>query len=70
MNKLRFIDDPARPGVINMAIDDTLARLIADFDVEAIFRVYGWLTPTLSIGYHQNPVKRLDLKSCLNLGVD
>ena len=70
MNKLRFIDDPARAGIINMAIDDTLAQFAEEFDTETIFRVYSWLRPTLSLGYHQKPEERVNFENCLRFGVD
>jgi len=52
-----------------MAIDDTLARFIKDYDEESLLRVYCWLTPTLSVGYHQKPDQRLDFDNCLRFGV-
>jgi len=70
VNKLRFIDDPVRVGAVNMALDDTLARFAEEFDPETIFRIYGWLTPTLSLGYHQRSGERVNFENCLRLGVD
>jgi len=53
-----------------MSIDDTMAQLAKDLDMDAVFRLYGWLTPTLSLGYHQRPEMRIDFGNCASFGVD
>jgi len=53
-----------------MALDDTLAQFAESFDTGAIFRVYSWLNPTLSLGYHQKPEERVNFENCLRFGVD
>ena len=64
MNNLRFIDDPARNGAINMAIDDLLARKAEKSHSSVVFRVYKWDSPTLSCGFHQRVERRIDFDSC------
>lgn len=64
MNNLRFINDPARNGALNMAIDDLLARQTNKPKSLATFRLYRWNKPTLSCGFHQRVEKRVDFESC------
>ena len=48
----RFLATPPLPGAENMALDEALLRR-AQATGEAVFRVYGWATPTLSLGRNQ-----------------
>ncbi|MCD6163541.1 MAG: hypothetical protein J7K40_14165 [candidate division Zixibacteria bacterium] len=64
MNSLRFINDPARNGALNMAIDDLLACRAVESKVSVVFRLYRWSKPTLSCGFHQRIEKRVDFESC------
>lgn len=43
---------PNADGICNMALDEALMRRAARTG-EAVFRVYGWSTPTLSLGRNQ-----------------
>lgn len=47
----RLILDPPADGVWNMGVDCALLHSSAS----PVLRLYGWDTPTLSIGYAQNP---------------
>ncbi len=64
MNSFRFIDDPARAGALNMAIDDLLARQAGNAGALLVFRLYSWCSPVLSIGFHQRLERRVNLESC------
>ena len=70
MNKLRFIDDSARAGELNMAIDDLLACQAGQDGTPVIFRLYSWSRPTLSCGFHQRIEQRVDFGSCRRYKVD
>jgi lipoate-protein ligase A len=64
MKTLRFIDDPARDGELNMAIDDLLAHQAGNSGAPIVFRLYSWSHPTLSCGFHQRVEQRVNLESC------
>jgi lipoate-protein ligase A len=69
VNSLRFIDDQARDGALNMAIDDFLALEAEKSGTPTVMRLYRWERPTLSCGYHQKIEKRINLESCAKLRV-
>ncbi|HWE43160.1 MAG TPA: lipoate--protein ligase family protein [Gemmatimonadaceae bacterium] len=48
----RLLVTPPLGGAENMAVDETLLRRAADTG-EAVFRVYAWAGPTLSLGRNQ-----------------
>jgi lipoate-protein ligase A len=64
VNSLRFIDDQARDGALNMALDDFLALEAEKPGKPTVLRLYQWERPTLSCGYHQKIEKRINLESC------
>lgn len=60
----RLLIDPPADGPWNMAVDETLLRTAADFNV-ATLRFYEWAEPTLSLGYFQSYSDRgLHAASC------
>lgn len=54
METLRLIIDDPAPGVVNMAVDETLLARAVDDPAEAAVRLYGWSEPTVSVGYAQD----------------
>ncbi len=58
---------PADDGARNMAIDHALLDRAARTD-EAVFRIYGWARPTLSLGVHEKA--RLDPDVAAARGID
>ena len=48
----RFINDTARTGPWNMAVDEMLFDMVASSGTP-VLRFYSWIQPTLSIGYFQ-----------------
>lgn len=66
--QVRFIDSPPLAGDFNMACDFTLTSNMLS-DGEAIFRLYSWKKPTISLGYHQH-VEDIDLNRCAHDGID
>ena len=52
MTNIRFIDSPPLDGEFNMSCDYTLAVQAKPGD-DAVLRIYTWLKPTISIGFHQ-----------------
>lgn len=57
MQHVRLIFDPPASGSWNMAVDEALLSTCSD-SAATTLRVYGWSTPTLSLGYFQPYVER------------
>lgn len=64
-----FLRTPADDGPYNMALDEALMRRAAQTG-DAVFRLYGWSVPTLSLGrnqrardcYDEEAASRLDVR--------
>ena len=67
MRWLFFLTPPA-DGAENMALDDALMRRAARTG-EAVFRVYGWSAPTLSLGRNQRARDCYDLTAAREAGI-
>ncbi|HMC56285.1 MAG TPA: hypothetical protein VKH19_13980 [Gemmatimonadaceae bacterium] len=67
MHWLFFVSPPA-DGPANMALDDALMRRAARTG-EAVFRVYGWSAPTLSLGRNQRARDCYDLTAAQDAGI-
>ena len=65
----RFLATPPRSAAENMAIDEALLRRAAASG-EAVFRVYAWSTPTLSLGRNQPARGEYDLDALRGGGID
>ncbi len=63
-----FLVTPPADGPSNMALDEALMRHVARHG-EAIFRVYGWSAPTLSLGRNQRARDCYDLQAARIAGV-
>lgn len=59
----------ADDGAHNMACDEALMRRAARAPGEAVFRVYGWSAPTLSLGRNQRARGLYNLDAARALGV-
>ena len=65
-----FLLSPAADGAYNMALDDALMRRAAESSGRnAVFRVYGWSAPTLSLGRNQRARGCYNLADAQALGV-
>lgn len=53
MKSWRLIIDPTLPGPENMSRDESILRSLDSGDGMPTLRLYGWDTPTVSIGYLQ-----------------
>jgi len=62
----RLIREEARPGPLNMALDEIAAETAAE-GVRTL-RVYRWEPSTLSLGYHQDP-ETIDWGFCEREGI-
>lgn len=66
-----FLVTDADDGARNMAMDEALMRRAARMPAEAVFRVYGWTAPTLSLGRNQRArgLYNLDTARALGIGI-
>ena len=64
----RLIREEARPGPVNMALDEVAAETAADGGPRTV-RVYRWEPSCLSLGYNQDP-DTVDWDGCADAGVD
>ncbi len=69
MEKVNLIIDGDHPGEVNMAIDQVLGEAAAEKNPgECFLRFYGWVPPTLTIGYHQ-PLADLEPEALARDGI-
>jgi len=66
----RVITDVARPGALNMALDEALLTAHATGDLPPTLRLYAWDPPCMSLGYFQRATAEVDLAACAAAGVD
>jgi len=64
----RLIREEARPGPVQMALDEVAAETAASGGPRTV-RVYRWTPSTLSLGYRQGP-ETVDWGFCADNGVD
>ena len=61
---LEIFEHSAQPAALNMAIDEVLARLVAEGSrMESFFRWYEWAPYALSFGYFQRPERWVDIEA-------
>jgi len=63
-----FLVTPPDDGATNMALDEALMRRAASTR-EAVFRIYGWASPTLSLGRNQRARGAYDLAAARDLDI-
>lgn len=63
-----LIHEPAR-GAFNMAVDEAIARAVAEGNAPPTLRFYAWAPPCVSLGRHQ-PLAAIDTARCRALGYD
>ena len=65
----KFIDAGEQPGSVNMAVDESLARALAEGKGTPSLRLYRWKPWGISLGHHQS-AGELDAARCAAEGVD
>lgn len=68
-SRWRVIDTGALDPFANMAFDEALLRCYGRIYDHPTLRVYGWATPSLSLGYSQDPAKELDIDYCRRMSM-
>jgi lipoyl(octanoyl) transferase len=69
METWRLIEDGALDGFLNMATDRAILTACGEGKAPPTLRLYGWMEPTLTIGYAQNSGRDVDLTRCRSLGI-
>lgn len=69
MGAWRFLNTGFRDGPTNMAIDQALLEGAGRGTSPPTIRVFGWVPPTVSVGYSQDPCHELDMAACARAGV-
>lgn len=65
----RFVNTGVSDAALNMAVDEAILLTHEAAGVPPTVRVYGWRTPTLSLGYAQDVSQEVDLDACRTHGV-
>jgi lipoate-protein ligase A len=65
----RFINTGNRDPAYNMALDEAMLLHHEAGGTLPTLRVYGWTTPTLSLGYAQKTCQEINLAACQQCGV-
>ena len=66
----RLIRDKDYNGLTNMAIDEAISHACGEEKSPTTLRLYGWKSPTVSIGYGQNAHSDIDFNFCKSAGID
>jgi len=70
MNRWTLFDDEAMSGAENMARDEFLLARLESGGGAPAFRLYSFSPPALTLGFHQDPARVLDLDAVREDGVD
>jgi lipoate-protein ligase A len=65
-----LIDDAPAGGARNMAVDEFLLRRIENGGGAPVLRLYSFSPPAVTIGYHQDAEKAIDVAAALADGID
>ena len=66
----RFLNSGKASGAWNMAVDAALLEAVVAGESPPVFRVYGWSSPAVSLGYNQDAAQELDADRCVEAGVE
>jgi lipoate-protein ligase A len=69
LQQWRFINTGSDDAASNMALDEALLLMQEAGAAPPTLRVYGWSTPTLSLGYTQHTRQEVNLAACREYGV-
>jgi lipoate-protein ligase A len=66
----RLIRSGPSTGACNMALDEALLESVAAGRSLPVLRFYGWLPPTVTLGYFQRVEAAVNLEACRRLGFE
>jgi lipoate-protein ligase A len=69
LQQWRFINTGSDDAASNMALDEALLLVQETGAAPPTLRVYGWSTPTLSLGYAQQTMQEVNVAACQEHGV-
>jgi len=69
LQQWRFINTGSDDAASNMALDEALLLVQETGAAPPTLRVYGWSTPTLSLGYAQQTMQEVNFAACQEHGV-
>ncbi|MBU1627520.1 lipoate--protein ligase family protein [bacterium] len=68
-NHWRFLDTGSNSAYYNMALDEALL-LCSSKTRYPILRLFGWSSPSVSLGYFQKPKKSINIDFCREEGIE
>jgi lipoate-protein ligase A len=69
METWRLIEDGALDGRLSMATDRAILTACGEGKAPPTLRLYGWVKPTLTVGYAQKSDRDVDLTRCHSQGI-
>ena len=70
MERWFLLDNGPAPGPVNMAIDEMLLSRAEAGAGPPVLRIYSFDPPTITIGFHQDPARAVDLDAARRGGID
>jgi len=70
MTEWLLIDDAPASGARNMAVDEFLLRRTEKEGGAPVLRLYSFSPPAITIGYHQDAGKAIDVDAAISDGID
>jgi lipoate-protein ligase A len=70
MTQWLLIDDAPAGGARNMAVDEFLLRRVEKDGGAPVLRLYSFNPPAITLGYHQDAAKAIDLPAACTDGLD
>ncbi len=70
MKRWSLIDDKAFSGAVNMAFDEYLLDKAENGHLPPVLRLYSFSPPAVTIGFHQDPGRVVDMGSLASDGID
>ena len=70
MERWFLLDDRPAAGALNMALDELLLARAEASPTAPVLRLYSFDNPTLTLGFHQNPERTIDIEAARRGSID
>jgi lipoate-protein ligase A len=70
MGRWFLLDDRPAAGALNMALDELLLARAEASPTAPVLRLYSFDNPTLTLGFHQNPERTIDIEAARRGSID
>ncbi len=70
MERWFLLDDRPAAGALNMALDELLLARAEAAPTSPVLRLYSFDNPTLTLGFHQNPERTIDIETVRRGSID